>query len=666
MLSGTPRGPGPIRLQEDESPVDISEPETGRKKPTILIVEDELIVGMYTRNLLERMGYQVLAVETTGEGALNRAVTGKPDLILMDIALQEQMDGLQTAEAIRGHLEIPIIFSTAYTDDQMLTQAKKLEPAGYLLKPLDPRQLSVTVEMALHKAEVERRLRRSESRFRRMAEVSPFPIFIVNDDGRITYINRRFSELFGYTRADIPDENRWMEQAYPAAEERERVWEIWTADVEGSRSGPVPHREVDVRCKDGEIRTIRFRLARLDADQVMLTCEDLTRQRQFEEELLRTKKLESVAILAGGIAHDFNNLLSVIMGNINLLQLAVDGDEKTTRWLAEAERAAMRARNLTGKFTYFASGGKPVRQVADIRVIIRDAMSLALSGSSADWTGAFPNDLWPVDVDPSQIGQVINNVALNALTAMPRGGTVRVSAENCRVAEGELPPLGAGEYVRIAVADTGIGIPPEHLLDIFDPYFTTKRRGTQKGMGFGLPIAHAVVRRHGGHIHVTSEPEAGTSVLIYLPALSRASATAEPALDDPPAGTDKSAPHRVLVMDDEEMIRELLGQMLAHLGYEAVLTADGQEAVDRYAESVREGQPFDAVILDLTVPGGMGGKEAIQELRTIDPEVTAIVSSGYATDAVISDFEKWGFKGRIAKPYQLSQLESLMTSLMRR
>jgi PAS domain S-box-containing protein len=632
--------------------------------PSILIVEDELIVGLYTRNLLERMGYRVLAVETTGEGALNQALTGRPDLILMDIALKERMDGLQTAEAIRGHVEIPIIFSTAYTDDQMLAKAKALEPAGYLLKPLEPRQLSVTVEMALHKAEVEGRLRRSESRFRRMAEVSPFPIFIVRDDGRITYINRRFSELFGYTKADIPDESQWMEKAYPLAEERERVREIWTADVARSRSGPVPYREVDVRCKNGETRNIRFRLARLDADQVMLTCEDLTRQRQFEEELLRTKKLESVAILAGGIAHDFNNLLSVIMGNINLLQMAVDGDAKTTRWLAEAERAAMRARNLTGKFTYFASGDKPVRQVADIRVIIRDAMSLALSGSSADWTGQFPEDLWPVDVDPSQIGQVINNVALNAVTAMPRGGTVHVAASNARLAQGELPPLAAGEYVRITVADTGVGIPPEHLLDIFDPYFTTKRRGTQKGMGFGLPIAHAVVRRHGGHIHVTSEPDAGTRVYIYLPALSRATARAE-AESDPPSETDDPEPRRVLVMDDEEMIRELLGQMLGHLGYETALTADGQEAVDRYAESVREGRPFDVVILDLTVPGGMGGKEAIQELRTLDPEVTAVVSSGYATDAVISDFEKWGFKGRIAKPYQLSQLGSLLASLTR-
>ena len=642
------------------------ETQTPSPEPrTILIVEDELIVGMYTRNLLERMGYRIVAVETTGEGALKRALADRPDLILMDIGLKTAMDGLQTAEAIRAHLETPIIFSTAYADEGTLERAKRLEPAGYLLKPLEPRQLSVTVEMALHKAEVERRLRESESRFRRMAEVTPFPIFIVAGDGRFTYINRRFSDLFGYTLAEIPRDREWLERAYPTVEDRERIRTIWEADLELSRTAPVPTREAEIRCGNGENRTVRFRLARLDPDQVMVTCEDLTRQRQFEEELLRTKKLESVAILAGGIAHDFNNLLSVVMGNINLAQLACKSDEKTSRWLGEAEKAAMRARNLTGKFTYFASGGKPVRQVADIRVIIRDAMSLALSGSSADWKGEFPENLWAVDVDPSQIGQVVNNIALNAVAAMPRGGTIRVSAENARVEEDELPPLAAGEYVRIAVRDSGVGIAPEHLLDIFDPYFTTKRLGAQKGMGFGLPIAHAIVRRHGGHIHVASRPGEGAEVFIYLPALSAPHATRA---SDANEETEAEAPaaRRVLVMDDEEMIRELLDQMLAHLGYETTLASDGQEAVDRYAESLREGRPFDVVILDLTVPGGMGGKEAIQELRSIDPGVTAVVSSGYATDAVISDFERWGFKGRIAKPYQLSQLGDLLESLTRK
>lgn len=639
------------------------EASENRKVPVILIVEDELIVGMYTRNLLERMGYEVLGVETTGEGAVERALNGNPDLILMDIALEDKMDGLRTAEAIRGHLETPIIFSTAYTDDRMLERAKRLEPAGYLLKPLEPRQLSVTVEMALHKAEVERRLRDSESRFRRMAEVTPFPIFIVNGEGRFTYINRRFTELFGYTLDDVPRDEGWLKNAYPALENRERVREIWEADLELSRSSAVPPREAEVCRKDGETRTIRFRMARLDPDQVMVTCEDLTRQRQFEAELLRTKKLEVVAILAGGIAHDFNNLLSVMMGNINLAQLVCKTDEKTTRWLGEAEKAAMRARNLTGKFTYFASGGKPVRQVADIRVIIRDAMSLALSGSSADWKGKFPDDLWAVDVDPSQIGQVVNNIALNAVAAMPRGGTIRVSAENARMAEDELPPLKAGEYVRIAVNDTGVGIAEKDLLDIFDPYFTTKRLGAQKGMGFGLPIAHAIVRRHGGHIHVASRVDEGTRVHIYLPALSARDSASRDAVETAPPASDSPEAPRVLVMDDEEMIRELLDQMLAHLGYETAVASDGQEAVDRYAESIREGRPYDVVILDLTVPGGMGGKEAIQELRAIDPSVTAVVSSGYATDAVISDFEQWGFKGRIAKPYQLSQLGELLASL---
>jgi two-component system, cell cycle sensor histidine kinase and response regulator CckA len=628
-------------------------------KANIMIVEDEYIVSMYMKTLLEQMGYTVCAMETSGEKAFESIAKSRPDMILMDISLDGQWDGIETAERIRMQWRIPVIFSTAFTDDDLLTRAKQVDPAGYLLKPLDPRQLTIAIDMALHRAEMDERLRKSEERFRLMVEASPFPTYIVDKRGGFLYANRKFTEVFGYTATELRDLETWFTKLYPDPAYRRDAREKWSAGLQNAPSGEPNPLEFDIRCKDGAIKTILFRVARAGRDTDMITAEDITHRKQIGDELLKTKKLEAVGILAGGIAHDFNNLLSVIMGNINLSQMAVAPESDIARWLGEAEKASMRAKNLTQKFTTFSSGGKPVKKVTSLRNIVENAVGLAITGSSAACSYDIPGDLWKVEIDSEQMNQVLNHIALNAIDAMPRGGTIRIGAENIEVSDGNDEPLAfieEGKYVKIAVRDEGLGIPRENLAAIFDPYFSTKRRGSQKGMGFGLPISHAIIKKHGGHIQVESKEGVGTTVFIFLPATevegtdSKSASTGNPSLKN----------RRVLLMDDEEMIRDLVSQMLEFLEYRTDTTANGEEAVAAYISALESEDPYDAVILDLTVPGAMGGKEALEKLREIDPEIRAVVSSGYATDDLVYHYEQWGFVGRIAKPFQIKDLDKLL------
>ncbi len=374
---------------------------------------------------------------------------------------------------------------------------------------------------------------------------------------------------------------------------------------------------------------------------------DITDRKRMEEELLKAQKLESVGILAGGIAHDFNNLLTAILGNITLAKTYAGSASRSYGRLEEAEKASLRARDLTQQLLTFSRGGMPVKRTASIENLVRESAGFALSGARSRCEFSFPGDLPPVFVDPGQIGQVVHNLVVNADQAMADGGTVRVSGETVLLAAGEVPPLKPGQYVRICVADRGVGIPGENLSKIFDPYFTTKR----KGNGLGLATAYAIVRKHDGHISVESRVGAGATFHLYLPAA--AGTVPEPAREPerPPAGKGK-----VLVMDDEEMVRGVAADMLAALGYEAAVAEDGAAAVALYREARESGASFDAVIMDLTVPGGMGGKEAIRILREIDPDVRAVVSSGYSNDPVMSEYERYGFLSIVIKPYTAAQL----------
>jgi len=391
---------------------------------------------------------------------------------------------------------------------------------------------------------------------------------------------------------------------------------------------------------------------------VIETINNITEKRLLEEERLKTQKLESIGILAGGIAHDFNNLLQGIFGYISMARMSIDNKDDALSMLDQADNALQRSVNLTSQLLTFAKGGKPVKKLIDLRPVIESSTKFTLSGSRSDFRLNIAADLWPTEADEGQVGQVIQNIVLNADQAMPVGGSVIVTARNLVDGDASLPPtLPRGNHVRISVQDTGIGIPEQYIGKIFDPYFTTK----EKGSGLGLATSYSIIRNHGGMIDIRTKAGEGSTFMIYLPAIASNSRKASAAKPAGPALTRRA---RVLVMDDEEIIRNISRDMLRRLGHEVNVAKHGQEALEKYQGAIAAGKPFDVVILDLTVRGGMGGADAVQKLLEIDPAVKAIVSSGYSEDAAMANYLSHGFKAYLDKPYTLAQLRNTLHSVL--
>jgi nitrogen-specific signal transduction histidine kinase/ActR/RegA family two-component response regulator len=394
---------------------------------------------------------------------------------------------------------------------------------------------------------------------------------------------------------------------------------------------------------------------------VVTVFRDVTDSEKMAEERLKASKLESIGTLAGGIAHDFNNILTAILGNISLAKFFLPKDHQVIELLHKAESAGERAKDLTYQLLTFARGGAPVKRIAPVEPVVRSGTQFALHGANVSCEFQIAPDLWMVEVDERQMSQAISNLVLNAVQAMPDGGMIRVTAEN-KVLTGAVgePPVG-GKFVKIAVEDKGVGIPAEHLHRVFDPYFTTKTMG----IGLGLATTYSIVKQHRGYIHVTSELGRGTRFDVFLPA---GHMKIKPVAETVTGGEGEVAPARgtgrILVMDDEVFILELSMAMLRHLGYEPTGVFDGGQALKFYAEAMAEGRPFDLVVMDLTIAGGMGGKEAIRKLIEMDPKACAIVSSGYANDPIMADYSDYGFSGVLRKPYDLAELSRQLQKVL--
>ncbi|MDQ7784054.1 MAG: ATP-binding protein [Desulfomonilaceae bacterium] len=382
---------------------------------------------------------------------------------------------------------------------------------------------------------------------------------------------------------------------------------------------------------------------------------DISEKKRSEEEMLKKDKLDSLGILAGGIAHDFNNLLTALLGNLSLLDMSPHLGDKESERVDAAMRACSRAQQLTLQLLTFSKGGAPIKKTACIGDLLRDSVEFSLRGSKVRSEYSIPNNIWNLDVDEGQIHQVINNLVINAIQAMPSGGVVRVQATNVKVSSGSGTPLPVGRYVRISISDSGVGIPEQNLKKVFDPYFTTKEHGS----GLGLATSYSVIRKHGGLMTVRSKVGEGSTFSLYLPA-SEATVDCETRRKRSP----EPASARVLLMDDDVIIREMSCEMLTVLGYDVVVCQDGEEAVAAYAKARETGKPFDVVIMDLTVPGGMGGTEALKKLSAIDPKVKAVVSSGYSNDPVMADFTRYGFTAVLPKPYGAEDLGSLLDAIL--
>jgi PAS domain S-box-containing protein len=494
----------------------------------------------------------------------------------------------------------------------------------------------------------------------RIINRSPAVVFLwKNSEGwPVEFVSDNVKNLFGYTAEEFTSGKvSYALMVHP--DDLERVTQEVTSSSGKEGMEDFGHKLYRIFTKDGETKwlddmTFIRRNEKGDITHYQGIVLDITERKKAEEELLRAQKLESLGILAGGIAHDFNNILTTILGNVSMARMQVAPEGEPFEMLSEAETASIRAQKLTKQLLTFAKGGAPVKETTSIKDILKESPSFVLRGSKSRCEFSIAEDLWPAEIDVGQISQVINNIVINANQAMPEGGIIQVAAENLIINAGHGLPVNPGRYIRISIKDQGVGIAEKHLKSIFDPYFTTKHDGS----GLGLATTYSIIEKHEGHITVESRLGAGTTFHIYLPASDKA------VLENEEVRLIKGQ-GRILVMDDEAPLRKMLGRMLKNLDYESEFAKDGAEALRMYKDAQESETPYDVVILDLTIPGGMGGTETIKKLLEVDPEVKAIVYSGYSDDPVLSNFQKYGFKGMMPKPFESQSLSKVLHEVLK-
>ena len=494
---------------------------------------------------------------------------------------------------------------------------------------------------------LEKALQESEELFRTLCDAAPVGIFRCDTSRNDTYCNPRWEEISGMSAAEGLGTG-WRSTIYP--EDREALDKAWSDYLASGRGYCQEHRKLTPQGKTIWVRVLVSPLRSGDGSLLghVGTLEDITELRQGRQELLKAQKLDSLGVLAGGIAHDFNNILTAVLGNISLARYQMEEPEQVALRLEDAERAAVRAKDLTQQLLTFARGGEPVKKVVEVAGLLKEAAAFALHGSNVGCAFALDDDLWRLEADEGQLVQVVHNLVINAVQAMPGGGTVTVRARNVGSPQGE-------GVVEIAISDSGAGISEQHLERIFDPYFTTKMQGS----GLGLASCYSIVKKHGGTIRVESKPGEGSTFHVVLPA------STQPRFSPALPGSELSrGTSRVLVMDDEDIVRALAKAILEQLGYQAVCVENGSRAAAVYRQAQEEGAPFAAVILDLTVPGGVGGKDAIKLLLEMDPQVKAIVCSGYSTDPVMANHLAYGFSAVLSKPYRPHDLSKVLLELL--
>lgn len=487
----------------------------------------------------------------------------------------------------------------------------------------------------------------SEERFRRLFETANDGILLLEkSELKIRFANPAITEILGYSNEEL------IGKGFKNIGFADNIGNFQEVMQTLNKDGIIHYKDAPIQKKTGQVVDTDIYMVN-KASLIQCNIRNTTERKKLVEDLSTAQKLEAVGILAGGIAHDFNNILTAIIGNISLATMEVRPEDKISHLLSEAENASIRAQTLTRQLLTFAKGGTPVKETASIKDILKSSSSFMLHGSKSDCEFSVADDLWLAEVDLGQINQVINNLIINANQAMTEGGIIQVAAENLIIENRHGLPVKAGKYIRITIKDQGVGIAKDHLLKLFDPYFTTK----QEGSGLGLATTYSIIKKHGGHISVESQLGVGTTFHVYLPASDKIVAEKEEVKLIKGQG-------RILVMDDEVSVQKLVGRMLKNLGYESEFAKDGAETIQMVKEAKEAEKPYDAVILDLTIPGKMGGKEAIKKLLEIDPELKAIVFSGYSNNPILANFEEYGFKGMMPKPFELRTLGKVLHEVL--
>jgi PAS domain S-box-containing protein len=614
----------------------------------ILLVEDHQESRRNLRRLLERRGHDVVDVENAEEA--EKAIASETFLFIILDWMLPGRSGLEFCRHLNGHPrrnEMFVLLVTARSDTQDLKQALDAGANDYLTKPLDlgllnvrlavaERRVAVLVERAHARAELQATVRRMVD----ILENTNDGFFSLDGDWKFAYLNAKAESTFGRSRDELLGRDARIELPFLVGSVFEKK----------CRTVMDQHRAMEFEATDSATGRNWYEIkAYPNGEGVSVFFRDITERKRAEEERLMTGKLESLGTLAGGIAHDLNNILTVISGNIGLAQVEAPGNKTVLlSALSKAGRAVQHAARLVGQLLTFSKGGAPLTKVVSLAELLRQSAEFSLYGSSLHAEIDLAPNLWNAEVDQGQIEQVINALMINAREAMPRGGTVRVAARNVNLEE-ETGGLAPGRYVKTAITDQGDGVDKAITRRIFDPYFTTKPAGS----GLGLSISYSIVKRHGGMLHLESSSPEGSTFAFYLPA------TDAPAAVDGPSGSVREIrfdDRRILVMDDEGAIRELTSQLLGTLGYQVTAVGDGHEAIRTYERALRRGESFQAVILDATIRGGMGGLATIERLRQIDPNVNAIVCSGYSDEAALSKFLTYGFHAALPKPFTRSEL----------
>ena len=622
----------------------------------IMVVEDERIVALHLCQQLRKLGYDVLPVVSSGEKAIRQVQELEPDLLLMDIHIDGDMDGIETARRIVDEFGVPIIYLTAHSEDATVQRAKTTRPYGYLIKPFAERELSITLQMVLERRRAEAALRDSEQKYRTTFEMAPVGIVHMAADGGYIMVNDFFCSLLDYQRGEL------LKMKSADITDPEDV-EATAATLQRTRSGDVPFGQIEKRFirKDGErvwsqatFTSCRDERGRPSYDIGVIN--DITARHEAEAQQMRlaaqlqqSQKMESIGQLTGGMAHDFNNLLGVVLGNLDFLEERLPEGSEERSFVDEAIRAATRGAELTRALLAFARRQPLVTKLTDLGELLTGAGNLfhRTLGEHIVLVLRPVAGLSPVMLDAAQFESAILNLAVNARDAMPAGGTLTIEARNAHLdasAIEDIPDLQPGDYVVVSVSDTGIGMPPDVIARAFDPFFTTK--GAQ-GSGLGLSMVHGFVKQSGGNTKIYSEVGKGTTISIYLPHADGATTAGAEERGPAPVGQEN-----ILVVEDNAALSEVVIRRLAELGYHPKSAANAAAALD----ILRQDESIALLFTDIVMPGGMDGKELAVAARALRPDPKILFTSGFAPAAASSVLADLSGSAVLTKPYRRDEL----------